>query len=96
MKKGRDLLDHSALLEKHPDLRPLFEGSRADFGSLVFSKRQEKNWSQKDLALHSGVEIENIWRIEGRTSVLKEIASKVSESLHIEDDIVTHNYLNEL
>lgn len=96
MKKGRDLLDHSAFLNKHPNLQSLFEGPRAEFGSLVISKRQEKGWSQQDLALHSGIDIENVWRIEGRTPVMKEVVFKVSELLQMEDNIIIHNYLNEL
>lgn len=84
------------MLEKHPNLQSLFEGHRAEFGSLVFNKRQEKGWSQQDLAQHSGIDIENLWRIEGRTPVMKEVVFKVSESLQMEDNIITHNYINEL
>lgn len=83
MKKGRNLLDHSRLLEVHPELLPLFEGPRAELRKLIFSKRMEKQWTQNELAQNSNVDINNVFRIEGSTSVPKEISLKIIQTLEI-------------
>ncbi len=96
MKKGRDLLDHSRLIEVHPELLPLFEGPHAEFRKLIFRKRMEKDWTQNELAKNAYVDIMYISRIEGSTAVPKEITLKIIQALDITVAELAHIDLNKL
>ncbi|MEK5071767.1 helix-turn-helix domain-containing protein [Sporosarcina sp. FSL K6-1508] len=70
MKKGRNLLDNSRLIETHPDLHDAFYGIAALYGKIVFAQRMKLGLTQKELAAKANVSIKTIARAEGGTGNL--------------------------
>lgn len=65
MKKGRNLLDKSGLLKKHPDLHDLFYSTAAINGKVIFTRRMEKGFTQSELAKKADVSLKTISKAEG-------------------------------
>ena len=99
MKKGRDLLNKSRLLETHPDLHDNFYGLAATYSKVIFSRRMELGYTQKDLAYKADLDPGIIAKAEGGSENLgTEKYSKVFSALQLSMSDVTKRLrdMNEL
>lgn len=72
MKKGINLLDMSKLLKMHPDLFDFFYGDAAKVGEMIFAKRMDLGWTQRELASKANIDFQTITLIEGGSVMLSE------------------------
>lgn len=65
MKKGRNLLDTTELLQTHPELHDLFISTAAVYGNIIFARRMELDHTQNELSKLAKVSLKTIARAEG-------------------------------
>lgn len=70
MRKGRDLLNIEPLLDIHPDLYQTFHSISANLGTIIYAKRMELGYTQKELTSLANTSINELARAEGGSGEL--------------------------
>jgi len=70
MEKGRNLLNMDQLLDMHPSLYPTFHSVTAKFGTIIFAKRMELGYTQKELTSLANTSVNELARAEGGSGEL--------------------------
>lgn len=65
MKKGRNLLDTTELIQTQPELHELFINTSAVYGNIIFARRMELNHTQSELSKLAKVSLKTIAIAEG-------------------------------
>lgn len=60
-----------------PSLHKLFFSDKAKLGNYIIKMRMKYNMSQGELAMHAGVRVDSIYKIEGGTEVHKKTLERV-------------------
>lgn len=65
MRKGKNLLDTTELLQIHPELHDLFHSTASIYGNIIFARRMELDLTQSELCKLAKVSLKTIARAEG-------------------------------